>query len=76
MMLMAPFLTFLTLLAEASSAASNNLTICPLLGQQYPPPVQLSSNLAFQAATKKIEKALLAQGKEVSLNTTSLSIGM
>lgn len=73
---MAPLLTFLTLLVEASSAASSTLTACPLLGQQYPPPVELSSNSEFQAVTKKLESGLIANAKSFGLNVTSLSIGM
>lgn len=70
-------LQMLLLLTLTSYAfAASNLRACPLLGQQYPSPVQLSSNSEFQAATKQIENALLSSSKTYMLNETSLSIGM
>jgi len=56
--------------------AQDNLRTCPLLGQQYPPPVGLSTEPAFQDAMDSIGAALDANATAFPYNVTSYSIGV
>ena len=48
---------------------------CPLLGQQYPPPKQLSTEPKFQAATAHIDATLNAAIKSTPYKDSTFSIG-
>ena len=72
----ATLLTFLTLDGLTFAAmTSASYRACPLLGQEYSSPANLSTHPRFQAATRSIERALLSE-PTYGLNETSLSIGM
>lgn len=70
------YFPLLLLSSSGIATGASNLRACPLLGQQYPVPVQLSSNSDFHVATKQVENALKTNARAYSLNETSLSIGM
>lgn len=57
-------------------ASSAKLRACPLLGQQYPPPVQLSQEPKFQAVTKAFEAQLDTSLDKFPFKQTTFSIGM
>ncbi|KAK3695993.1 hypothetical protein LTR37_018211 [Vermiconidia calcicola] len=62
-----------------STTAQNGRTklqACPLLGQQYPPPVQLTAEPKFQAAAKSLNAVLDKSVKQSPYNETSFSVGM
>lgn len=69
------YLVFAFALGGTTGAASN-IRACPLLGQQYPAPTQLSSSSQFKAATAQIDSAIRRNARSYSINETSLSIGM
>lgn len=49
---------------------------CPLLGQQYPQPVQIASEPRFQAAVKVLEGGLKQKSSNGTFNKLSFSLGM
>ena len=66
--------SLLLLLQVTTTLAKQEL--CPLLGQQYPPPTGLASEAEYQAATKKITSILDHKVKTSGpYNETTFSIG-
>lgn len=60
-------------LLHASSAKPSS---CPLLGQTYPPPVQLSKERDFQAAAKGLEAYFSKDLTKYPFNETTFSVGI
>ena len=70
--------TSLALLGANSiaSAQSNKPVACPLLGQQYLPPVDIASQSKFQQAAKGLDATLDGIVKSAPYKGTTFSIGM
>ena len=56
--------------------SSAKMHACPLLGQQYPPPVQVSKESEFQSAIKTLESELSKSVDKFPFKDTTFSIGM
>ncbi|KAK3686354.1 hypothetical protein LTR37_019897 [Vermiconidia calcicola] len=66
----------LYLAATTAQSGRTKLQACPLLGQQYPPPVQLTAEPKFQAAAKSLNAVLDKSVKQSPYNETSFSVGV
>ena len=76
---MRPFLAVALLYLGVTTAfkTRSNIQACPLLGQEYPPPVQLTAEPKFQAVTKDLNAKLDQQVKQSSsYEDTAFSVGM
>lgn len=60
----------------SSHVTAQELSICPLDADQYPPPVQLSAEELFKSTVGGISRSLQQNATEFPYNETSFSIGV
>ncbi|KAK4494089.1 hypothetical protein PRZ48_014387 [Zasmidium cellare] len=69
---------FLPVLLASSVLARNSTkkTLCPILGQQYPLPTNLSCSPPFLSATQNLSAAIDARLHDAGFNETTFSLGI
>ncbi len=63
-------------LAVVRAQINTPTVACPLLGQQYPPPVKISKEPAFQALTKSLDAQIDDSLKAFPFNETSFAVSI
>jgi hypothetical protein len=63
-------------LVSSVLTAARDLQICPIKGQQFPPPERLANAPAFRNATRSIEKFISANLNQTAYKETSFSLSI